>query len=70
MPYSALVIHVEKSKDLGDVLAIARAEAKKKHGLKHERIDILDIVYVPRLEVYVALYKAPEVRGGRMKNEK
>ncbi len=69
MAYSAIVIHVEKDKGIGDLLAIARAETMKKHGLKREKVDILEFIYVQRLDVYVTLYKAPEVRGRRMKNE-
>jgi hypothetical protein len=65
---SALVIRVNgKIRDLGDLLAIARAEAMKRHGLKHGRVEVLEIVYVPSQSVYVALYKTPDVRGGRCK---
>ncbi|MBS7612229.1 hypothetical protein KEJ27_08545 [Candidatus Bathyarchaeota archaeon] len=63
---SALVIRInEKIKDLGDLLAIARAEAQKKHHVKGVKIEILDIAFIPRLNVYVALYKTPVVRGRR-----
>lgn len=63
---SALVIKLnEKIRDLGDLLSIARAEAQKRHGLKHARIEVLEVIYVPRLNVYVALYRAHDVRGGR-----
>ncbi len=68
--YSALVIRAERDKALADLLAIARVEAMKRHGLKHKKVDVLEIVYIPRLNVYAALYRTPEVRGGRMKNEK
>lgn len=65
---SALVIRVnERIKDLGDLLAIARAEAQKRHHLKHSKAEVLEIIYVPRLDVYVALYRIPDVRGGRCK---
>jgi len=68
MVLSALLIHINKRvKDIGDLLSIARAEAQKKHGLKHARIKIEELVYVPRLKVYVVLYKAPDVRGRRFK---
>jgi len=63
---SALVIRVnERIHDLGDLLAIARAEARKRHRLKHARIEVLEIIYVPSQRVYVALYRTPGVRGGR-----
>lgn len=65
MTLSALVIQInERMRDVGDVLAIARAEAQKKHGLKHRKVEVKEIVYVPRLNVYVALYKLPVVRKG------
>jgi hypothetical protein len=66
MELSALVIRVNpRIRDLGDILAIARAEARKRHGLKHGRIEVVELLYAPRLGVYVALYKTPDVRGGR-----
>jgi len=70
MVLSAIVIQVtERVHDVGDLLAIASAEAQKRHGLKHERVTIKELVYVPRLAVYVALYGTPEVRGGRSKQQ-
>jgi len=70
MELSALVIHVnnKKVRDLGDLLAIARTEAKRRHGLEHVRIEVKEILYVPSLNVYVALYQAPAVRGGRSRD--
>ena len=70
MEHSALVIRAERDMPLGDLLAVARAEAKKRHGLKRGRIEIVEMFYVPRLSVHVALYRAPEVRGRRLKSEK
>jgi hypothetical protein len=65
---SALVIRVNEGvRDLGDLLAIARAEAMKRHGLKHSRVEVLEVVYVPRLGIYVAVYRTPEARGRRCK---
>ena len=68
MIYSALVILAEREKPLGDLLAIARAEARRKLGLKKCRIRVHEIFYVPKLDVHVAVYCAPEVRGGRRKD--
>lgn len=63
---SASVIRVnDRIRDLGDLLTIARAEPRKRHRLKNAKIEVLEIVYVARLGVYVALYKTPEARGGR-----
>ena len=65
---SALVIRVNEGvRDLGDLLAIARAEAMKRHGLKHSRVEVLEVVYIPRLDIYVAVYRTPDARGGRCK---
>jgi len=70
MELSAIVIRVnDKVKDFGDLLAIARAEAQKRHGVKRGSIEVKEIVFVPSLGVYVALYKAPDARGERSKAE-
>jgi len=68
--YSALVILANREKSLGDLLAIARAEAKKKVGLKKGRIRVHEILYVPKLDVHIAVFSAPDVRGGRRTNTK
>ena len=68
MVYSALVILADKEKPLGDLLSIARAEAKRKLGLEKCRILVHEIFYIPKLDVHVAVYSAPEVRGGRRKD--
>ena len=68
MKYSALVIIADKKKTLGDILAIARAEAKKKAGLKKGRLDVHDVLYIPKLDVHVAVFSTPDVRGWRMKD--
>lgn len=62
MKYSSLVIRVEKDVSLGDLLAEAGAEAKKRHGMKHGKVKVYEMLYVPKLNVYVAVYKTPDVR--------
>ena len=60
--FSALVIEMkQEDKDIGDLLQIACVEAMKRHHLKHGRIEVKEIIFVPRLKVYVALYKRPDV---------
>lgn len=68
--YSALVIMADKDKPLGDLLAITRAEARRKLGLKKGRIFVHEIFYVPKLDIHVAVYSAPDVRGGRRNDAK
>ena len=64
---SIVIFPPKKDYDLGDLVKIARAEAQKKHGLKHEKIMVKEIVYVSSLGVYVCLYRSPEVGRGRLK---
>jgi hypothetical protein len=68
--YSALIIHVEKTKDFGDIVAIARAEAKKKSGIKNGKIMVHEIQYFPRIDAHVAVFSVSEVRERRLKNKK
>ena len=54
----ALVIHPnERTQDTGDILQIARAEAKKACHT-HENVNIKRILFDPVCGVYVALYEA------------
>jgi hypothetical protein len=56
----ALVINInEKTTDFGCLVAIARAEARKR---EHVELNppILTIQFVPELKVYVAIYEAVE----------
>lgn len=55
----ALVIYVnERVKDMGNVLAIARATAQKLERT-HENVKVRNILYDPVTGVYVALYESP-----------
>ena len=56
----ALVINPnEKTSDIGNVLAIARAEARKReHSQQNPRIRAL--VFIPEIEIYVAVYETQE----------
>ena len=56
----ALVISLnEKITDFGAVLAIARAEARKREQLK-ENPAIRAVKYFPELSVYIAVYWVPD----------
>ncbi|MEM1558200.1 MAG: hypothetical protein QXI11_03845 [Thermoproteota archaeon] len=37
---------------------------KLSYHLKNARIETLEVVYIPRHNVYVALYRVPDVMGG------
>jgi hypothetical protein len=57
----ALVIFPnEKTRDMGDLLQISRAEARKREHTE-TNLPILAIVYVPQVQAYVAIYEAKEV---------
>ncbi len=54
-----VIVPNEKTKELGDLLAVARAEARKReHADKNPPVRALR--FLPELSVYVAVYEAPE----------
>lgn len=66
----ALVVYPnERIKDHGDILKIARSEIQKKEHT-HQNINIKTIHYIPECGCYVALYKIPGVREGKVTNRK
>lgn len=68
MRLRALVITPnERTKDVGDILAIARAEAQKREHTR-QNISIKVVKFVAELSVYVALYMVPDVREGKAMN--
>jgi hypothetical protein len=57
---------------MGDLLAIARAEAQKKEHTR-ENVTVRSITFIPECGVYVALYEAPGVQrlpGARDRRER
>ena len=66
MKYSALVIRADRNKPLGELFAIARAEAKKKSGLKGGRVEVHELIYLSRIDIHVAVYCIPDVRDERV----
>ena len=58
-----VIVPNERTKDVGDLLQIARAEIKKRH-LTQTRPNVKVIKFVPECGVYVAVYKVPDVRKG------
>ena len=54
----ALVIYPnERTKDIGDLLAIARSAAKKREHT-HQNVNVRTLKFVPECACYVALYEA------------
>lgn len=52
-----VIVPNSRTKEIGDLLAIARAEARKReHADKNPPIRAL--VFVPELQVYCAIYEA------------
>ena len=51
-----VVIPNSKTSELGDLLFIARAEAKKREHT-NQNIPIKTLTYVPELGIYVAVYE-------------
>jgi len=65
----------ERTRDVGTLLAIARAEAQKREHT-HQNIDVRRLLYDPVCDVYIALYEAGcsreadvSLRRKKMKNE-
>ena len=69
MLLKALVITPnQKTKDIGDILAIARSEARKReHAQVNPKIRSLN--FVPELGVYVAIYEADILQKAEVKKQ-
>jgi len=55
----------QRTKDVGDLLAIARTAAQKREHTR-QNVTVHSIIYDPVTQVYVALYRVPEVREGKV----
>ena len=65
--FKAIVITPnEKTAEFGCILAVARAEARKREQSK-ENLPIRALRYFPELCVYVAVYEAVEYLAGNVK---
>lgn len=53
---SIVIVPNEKTRELGDILQIARSQAKRKEHTDAD-IPILSIVFDPVTKVYVAVYE-------------
>lgn len=50
-----------RTKEYGSLLAVARAEARKREHTQ-DNPPIRSLIFVPELGVYVALYEVPDVQ--------
>jgi len=74
----ALIIYSDKPIPLNELLRIAGAKAKLRHGSKVDFIRFLDVHYFERFGVYCLIYELPNgnvvlsdslrVEGGKVKN--
>jgi hypothetical protein len=61
-----VIVPNEQTKDVGALLAVARAEARKReHADKNPPILVLR--FLPELCVYVAVYEAQEIQKSEVK---
>jgi hypothetical protein len=58
----------EKTTELGSLLAVARAEARKRER-SEKNPPILALQYFPELSVYVAVYEAQEAQKTEVKKQ-
>ena len=61
-----VIVPNEKTKEVGALLAVARAEARKRQQ-SDKNPPILALRYFPELGVYVAVYEAQEVQRPEVK---
>lgn len=62
---SLVIIANSRMKGVGDLLAIARSEAKRKEHI-HYNVDVKCIHYIPECGVYVAIYEVAAVQKPRV----
>lgn len=55
----ALVVHSENLEDYGDLLAVARAEAKRMLRTR-ENVNVMDIMYSAKCGVHIVTFEVPE----------
>jgi hypothetical protein len=55
---AVVIVPNDRTRDMGSLLAIARAEAQKKEHTR-ENVTIRSITFIGECGVYVALYEAP-----------
>jgi hypothetical protein len=58
-----VIVPNERTRELGCLVAVARAEARKREKAG-QNPPILALKFVPELSVYVAVYEAPILKTG------
>jgi len=53
----------QRTRELGDLLAIARSEAQKREHT-HKNVNIKALGFFAQLQVYVAIYEVPDGKRG------
>jgi hypothetical protein len=56
-----VIVQNEQTKEFGSLLAVARAEARKRERLDHNP-PIRALSFLPELGIFVAVYEAPEIK--------
>lgn len=51
-----VVMPNQKTKEIGNILKIARAEAQRREH-SHQKLNVRALVFVPECSVYVAVYE-------------
>jgi len=61
-----VIVPNEQTKEIGALLAVARAEARKREHIE-KNPPILALRFFPELDVYVAVYEAQEIQKSEVK---
>jgi len=56
-----VIVPNERTKEMGDILQVARAEARKREHVDNNP-PIRSLIFVPECGVYVAVYEVPVVQ--------
>jgi hypothetical protein len=64
-----VIIPNEQTKEVGALLAVARAEARKRER-SEKNLPIRSLRFLPELGVYVAVYEAQEIQKTEVKKQR
>jgi hypothetical protein len=56
-----VIVPNERTKELGSLLAVARAEARKREQVD-QNPPVRALSFLPELGIFVAVYEAPEIK--------
>jgi len=63
-----VIVQNERTKEVGALLAVARAEARKREKTR-QNPPVLALRFFPELNVYVAVYQAQETQKPEVKKQ-